>query len=77
MITYERGKAPADAPLDWEYEPHEGCVVTLESGHVIYGLHADDADLLCRGAHLVRLSQAAAETAETADGPANPRQAAG
>lgn len=54
--TYEKWKEPPDSPLTWRYVVHEGCEIVLESGEILRGLHAADADAICHWARLAKLA---------------------
>lgn len=63
-MTYEHGKAPADAPVTWDNVVHEGCEIVLDADRILRGLHASDADTICRWAHLAALADEAAPVVE-------------
>jgi hypothetical protein len=66
-MTYQHGKAPADAPVTWDIDCGlhiigNGICVDLDNGSAT----CDDADAICRAFHLAKLAEDAAPCVQRA-----------
>lgn len=62
-MSYERGKAPSDAPIVWDRLERPSWVATLKWPSGAWTFHdLSDADTICRAFHLAALAREAEPT---------------
>ena len=60
-MTYEHGRADADAPVTWQHLPgHEGFAMVSVSFAYVLSMRVDTAEYICRAFHLAKLAEEAA-----------------